>query len=153
MTVDNDKPDTEERPLTELDRIRDIIFGSQMHTYEGQFDHLANQLSLLGRQLDEVRADLSQQLADQQTRSDELEQTLSDRIGQTEANLDTQAHKLAEDLRGEFSQALDALKDDKASRLDVGDVLVEMGTRLKQQFGAADLLSQFEETASSDPVD
>jgi DNA anti-recombination protein RmuC len=151
MSIETGKPNAEERPLTELDRIRDIIFGSQMLSYEGQFDHLANQLSLLNRQLDELKAELSQKLGDQQSRTDELESTLSDRIGQTESSLDAQAHQLADDLRSEFSQALDALRDDKASRLDVGDVLVEMGTRLKQQFGVADLLGPLDETASSEP--
>jgi oligoendopeptidase F len=153
MSVENEKPNTEDLPVTELDRIRDIIFGSQMKSYEGQFDLLANELSLLGKQLNELRADLAQQSGAQQARTDELERALSDRIGQAESDLESQAHQLAEDLRNEFSQALTALKEDKASRLDVGDVLVEMGTRLKQQFAVTDLLGDLDEATSSDPAD
>jgi DNA anti-recombination protein RmuC len=153
MSVESERPHTEDHPLTELDRIRDIIFGSQMQTYDGQFDHLVNQLSLLDRKLDEIRTELSQQLSDQQARAEETQRALSDRIGQAESDLNAQAHQLADELRSEFSQALEDLREDKASRLDVGDVLVEMGTRLKQQFAVADLIGKLDETGSSEPTD
>jgi DNA anti-recombination protein RmuC len=140
MSVDSDRPDLADRPVTELDRIRDIIFGQQMQTYQGQFDRVAGQLALLGEQLDELRAVLSQEKVDRQSRSEELERTLSERLDQ-----------LAEELRSSFTQALDDLKDDKASRLDVGDILVEMGTRLKQQFVVADLVGHIDGPAGNDP--
>ena len=142
MSLEDSGPDSQERPITELERIRDIIFGPQMQDYEGQFGRVAAELGLLSQQLDELRSKLAQQKADQERRLDELESTLGDQTSQ-----------LADDLRAEFTQALDALRDDKASRLDVGDVLVEMGTRLKQQFGVADLLGPLDDTAGDDLFD
>jgi len=55
--------------------------------------------------------------------------------------------KQGHDLRAWFEKALDAMEDDKASRSHVGDLLVEMGTRLKQQAGIADLLGQLGTTS------
>lgn len=142
MSLEDSGPDSQERPITELERIRDIIFGPQMQDYEGQFGRVAAELGLLSQQLGELRSTLAQQKADQEQRLDELASTLGDQTSQ-----------LADDLRAEFAEALEALQDDKASRLDVGDVLVEMGTRLKQQFGVADLLGPLDDSAGDDLFD
>ena len=52
--------------------------------------------------------------------------------------------KQAQDLRSELTEAANALDDEKASREDMGDMLVEMGMRLKDQIGLGDLLGQME---------
>ena len=152
MSAEGDRPDPGDRPISELDRIRDIIFGSQMQDYQGQFSRIAAELGLLSQQLGELRTTIAQQKAAQDQRLDELERDFSEKSERLNSNL-TQTHQLAEDLRTEFAQALDALKDDKASRLDVGDILVEMGTRLKDQFGVADLLGAPDTSASSEDLD
>ena len=153
MSVEEGRPDSTDRPITELDRIRDIIFGSQMEDYKGQFGRVAAELGLLSQQLDELRTTLAQQQADQKWRHDELDRTFSERLDQLESSLGAQTRQLADDLRVEFTQALDALQDDKASRVDMGDILMEMGTRLKQQFGIADLLGPLDDSAGSDMSD
>jgi hypothetical protein len=139
MSAEDSGPGSDERPITELDRIRDIIFGPQMQDYEGQFGRVAAELGLLSQQLGELKSTLAQQRADQEQRLDQLESRFGD-----------QTRQLADDLRAEFTEALDALKDDKASRLDMGDILVEMGTRLKQQFGVADLLGPLDDSDGDD---
>lgn len=58
----------EDRPTAEVDRIRDIIFGPQMRLYEQQFQRLVGQTELLSKQVDELRAALEQQKADQESR-------------------------------------------------------------------------------------
>lgn len=153
MSAEGDRPDPGDRPISELDRIRDIIFGSQMQDYQGQFSRIAAELGLLSQQLGELRTTIAQQKAAQDQRLDELERDFSEKSERLNSNLTAQTHQLAEDLRTEFAQALDALKDDKASRLDVGDILVEMGTRLKEQFGVADLLGALDKSASSEDLD
>lgn len=153
MSVEDRKPDANDRPISELDRIRDIIFGPQMQDYQGQFGRVAAELGLLSQQLDELRTTLDQQQAHQERRHDELDRTFSERLDQLGSSLGLQSRQLADDLRVEFTQALDALQDDKASRLDMGDILLEMGTRLKQQFGVADLLGSLDEAGGSDLSD
>jgi chromosome segregation ATPase len=165
MSTESDRADVEGRPPAEVDRIRDIIFGPQMRLYEQQFKRLVGQLEQTNKQLDELRSALDQQRVDQEARTRqaeeemrqrhaELEQAFSDRLGQLEANLDQRASQLTadlrkqgQDLRSEFTTALDALDDDKAGRHDVGDLLVEMGTRIKERVGVADLLGQLTELA------
>jgi hypothetical protein len=142
MSVEEGRQDATDRPITELDRIRDIIFGPQMQDYRGQFSRVAAELGLLSQQLDELRTTLAQQQADQSKRHDELDRTFSERLDQLESS-----------LRLEFTEALDALQDDKASRLDMGDILLEMGGRLKQQFRVADLLGPLDDSAGSDLSD
>jgi transketolase len=152
----------EGRPVAEVERIRDIIFGPQMRTYEQQFKRLMSQIDVQGKQLEELRSALEQQRTNQESRTRELqqetvqrfteaEQSFSSQLGQLEARVEKQGsdvtaltRQTAEDLRKEFTTAVDALEDDKASRDSVGDLLVEMGTRLKQQAGISDLLGQLE---------
>jgi predicted RNA-binding protein with PIN domain len=200
MSLESDSPNLEDRPVAEVDRIRDIIFGPQMRLYEQQFKRAAGQFDLLSKQLEELRTALDQQRADQESRTrkaqeemlqhyTELERTWSSRIEKLEAKLDqqtteiraesrqargelasrmeqqgaelkAQAQQLAadlrkqgQDLRAEFTASLDALDDDKASRHTLADLLVEMGARLKEQMGVADLLGQLGEMAETEPSD
>lgn len=176
MTEESAEAGLEERPIAEVDRIRDIIFGSQMRTYEQQFKRVAGQLDQISKQLDELRAALDLQRADQegqtlrlqeatQQRQGEMERTFSGQLAQSQARLDKQGADLAaqlrdqaaemrkqgQDLRIEFTQALDALENDKTSRGHLGDLLVEMGTRLKQQADIADLLGQLGKATGKQP--
>jgi hypothetical protein len=54
-------------------------------------------------------------------------------------------------LRSEISLAAEALDNDKTGRGHLGDLLVEMGTRLKQQVGLADLVDQIGRVAEQPP--
>lgn len=204
MSLESDSPNLEDRPVAEVDRIRDIIFGPQMRLYEQQFKRAAGQFDLLSKQLEELRTALDQQRADQESRTrkaqeemrqhyTELERTFSSRLEQLEAKLDQQTteiraesrqardelrgelasqieqqgtelkaeaqqlaadlRKQGQDLRTEFTASLDALDDDKASRHTLADLLVEMGARLKEQMGVADLLGQLGEIAETEPSD
>jgi DNA-binding transcriptional MerR regulator len=169
MSAQNDTSHGDDRSVAEVDRIRDIIFGSQMRGYEQQFKRIASQLDLLGNQLEELRAALDRQRADQESRTrqveeemrqrnSEMERSFSERQGKLEASLEQQTTQLAsdmrkqgQDLRAELTAAADALEDAKAGRHDLGDLLVEMGTRLKQQPGVADLLGQLEALTEEQP--
>ena len=61
--------------------------------------------------------------------------------------------KQGRNLRSEFTAAQDALDEAKTNRHDLGDLLVEMGTRLKDQVGLADLLGQLEEVTADEPAE
>lgn len=171
MALDSDRTDVEDQPTAEVDRIRDIIFGPQMRLYEQHFRRVTGQLDLLGKQLEDLQAALDQQGSALSTRIgqldlnleqktaqlgvdsrqslDALRADLSTRLEQQDAELKAQGRqwtaelrKQGQELRAEFTAAQDALDDEKASRHNLGDLLIEMGTRLKQQAGVADLLGQ-----------
>jgi chromosome segregation ATPase len=191
MSAKETKVLSEERSVAEVERIREIIFGSQMRDYDRQFATVVDQLGQLNKDLEALRAALDQQGADQDERTRELQeetrqrrselnQELSGRIGQLEAKItqvqdearrsrdelhnemssrlerqDTeqksQLRKLAaelrqqnQDLRNDLTAALNALEDKKTSRSDLGDLLEEMGMRLKGQGEIAELLEQLE---------
>jgi chromosome segregation ATPase len=147
MTRKSDEAGPEEPPIAEVDRIRDIIFGSQMRTYEQQFKRVAGQLDQINKQLDELKANLGRQRQDlegqilklreatQQSQS-EMERTFSNQLAQS---------------RSEFTQGLDALEDAKTSRSHLGELLIEMGTRLKQQGDISDLLGQLGKASAKQP--
>jgi chromosome segregation ATPase len=162
VTRKNDEAGLEESPLADVDRIRDIIFGSQMRTYEQQFKRVAGQLEQINKQLDELRASLGRQRQDLEEKTlklqeaakqsqVEIEHTLSSQLAQLRAEREAQLRDQAADLRGEFTQALDALEDEKTSRGHLGDLLVEMGTRLKQQGDISDLLGQLGKASAKQP--
>lgn len=197
MNAESDRSDLGDRPIAEVDRIRDIIFGPQMRVYDQQFKRMVGQLDLLSNQLEELRTALEQQGAEQESRTREtqeemrqrhaeLDRTFSARLDQLEANLELQtrelqaesrqalgqlrdehasrmdqqasdlqagARQLSADLRSEFTTSLDALEDRKTSRHDLGDLLMEMGTRLKEQIGVADLLGQLGQLAEDQSAD
>lgn len=177
MSEEGSNPDLADRPQAEVDRIRDIIFGSQMRGYEQQFKRVAGQLEQLNRQLEELRAALDRQKQEQGTRTetlqqdvlgrhDALERTLTQQIKQAEdkaskQGADLTAHlrdlaadlrKQGQELRGEYTSALEELEDDKAGRGHLGDLLLEMGMRLKQQSGLADLLGPLQAGANPSPT-
>jgi hypothetical protein len=172
MSETGGKADQEVRSIAEVERIRDIIFGPQMRLYEQQFKRLSGHLDLLGKQLVELKATLDKQVADQESRVQKLQEdtnqrlrdlegALGSRLDELDASLEKQdaqhaarARELStklqqqeRDIRGEFTTALSALEDEKTGRHNLGDLLVEMGTRLKDQASLADLLGQLEQVA------
>lgn len=173
MSVEGDHQVQQGAMIAEVDRIRDIIFGPQMRLYEQQFSRLVHRLELLGKELEELRAYVDQQNAqlasqceEERSRivtearqtSDKLRDDMTTRTDKLNAELKAQTRQLAADLRAqgqsqksEFRAALDALDDDKASRDSVGDLLVEVGTRLKEQAGITDLLGQLGDLADAKP--
>ena len=173
MSVKGDQQAQQGGMIAEVDRIRDIIFGPQMRLYEQQFTRLTGQLELLGRELEELRAHVDRQnaqaasqcedersriLAEARQTSEKLRDDMTTRTDKLSAELKAQTGQLAADLRAqgqslrsELRAALDVLDDDKASRDNVGDLLIEMGTRLKEQAGITDLLGQLGDLASTEP--
>jgi len=192
----------DDRTAADVDRIRDIIFGSQIQQYEQRFGGLSSQLEMLEKQLAELKSALDQQRDAQEGRTRELQEemrqrntelkrTLSSQIGQVEttfalkttqmqdeshhaedalrdevfARLERQGEDLTarirqlaadlrqqgSDLRGELAAAVSALGDEKASRHNLGSLLMEMGMRLKGEREVADLLEQLQATPQDKP--
>jgi len=147
MTRKSDEAGPEEPQIAEVDRIRDIIFGSQMRTYEQQFKRVAGQLDQINKQLDELRANLGRQRQDLEGQIQKLREATQ----QSQSEMERAFSNQLAQSRSEFTQGLDALEDEKTSRSHLGDLLVEMGTRLKQQGDISDLLGQLGKASAKQP--
>lgn len=128
MAAEKNMPEvaTAAGPASEVERIRDIIFGAQMREYERRFKELERRLELLERQ--------GGQLSD---RLDQLHQ------GQIEADqkLRRELRSAVEEWQAQLRAAVNDLEEDKVGRQDLGDLLVELGTRLKSRESLTDLLA------------
>ncbi|MCB0045679.1 MAG: hypothetical protein KDD92_09630 [Caldilineaceae bacterium] len=167
-----------------VERIRDIVFGSQMREYNQRFDALERditrmrqdlsqfneqltdrlrqistqlqeaeerQLSRLqdsGRKLDERIDELNQQQTDKMHNlNDRLTQSLEEqnkRLGErihtvnlsAENRLDqiqNQLRQIGEELRAELRENTAQLTDSKMERTTLGELLIEMGTSLREE--------------------
>lgn len=113
----------------EVDRIRDIIFGSQMREYEQRFQVVQRDLNRLQQELDR----LADQLSEQDREQSKKLQALRGEMRQAD-----------DDLREELRQAVDQLMTAKVDRVALGDMFVEMGQRLKTGGSLSDLLGVLE---------
>jgi predicted nucleic acid-binding Zn-ribbon protein len=117
----------------EVDRIRDIIFGSQMRDYEQRFQTLLRDLDRLQKEIDR----LGGQLTDQESEH-----------GKKLQNLRQEMRQADDDLRDELRGTTQQLATDKVDRVALGDLFIEIGTQLKSGSSLADLLAGLEEKES-----
>ena len=94
--------------VQEVDRIRDIIFGSQMRDYDQRFQIVQRDLSRLQQELDR----LADQMSEQDREQSKKLQALRGEMRQAD-----------DDLRDELRQAVDQLTADKMDRAALGDCL------------------------------
>ncbi len=116
----------EEKPQ-EVDRIRDIIFGSQMRTYEGNFQAIQRDLERLQQELDR----LNEALAEHERLS-----------GQKMQALERELRKADDSLRAELRETAGRLTDEKVDRQMLGDLLIELGSQLKSAHTFASSLEE-----------
>ena len=86
-----------------VDRIRDILFGSQMRDYDGRFQHLDERLT---REAAEARADTQKRLEALETFIKGALESLTNRLNTEQFARGTAVEKLAHDL-GETAKALE----------------------------------------------
>jgi uncharacterized protein YukE len=116
--------------IQEVDRIRDIIFGPQMRSYQERFQQIARDMERLQQELDR----LSQQLAEQDGSQSKRLQALRQEVREADDN-----------LRAELRRRADQLTSDKVSRDSLGELFVELGTRLQSGGSLSDLLDSIVE--------
>lgn len=116
----------EEKPQ-EVDRIRDIIFGSQMRTYEGNFQAIQRDVERLQQELDR----LNEALAEHERLS-----------GQKLQALEREMRKADDGLRAELRETANRLSDEKVDRQMLGDLLIELGSQLKSAHTFSGLLEE-----------
>jgi hypothetical protein len=111
--------------MQDVGRIREIIFGSQMRDYEQRFRLLQGDLDRLQGELDTLR----EQSNAQNKKQDKKLQALRDDMRQSD-----------DDLRAEMREAVDRLTMDKVDRSTLGDLMIEVGNRLKEDSALGSLL-------------
>jgi hypothetical protein len=111
--------------MQDVGRIREIIFGSQMRDYEQRFRLLQRDLEGLRGELEALREQSSAQSKEQAKKL----QALRDDTRQSD-----------DDLRAEMREAVDRLTTDKVDRSTLGDLLIQMGNRLKEDSALGSLL-------------
>lgn len=109
----------------EVERIREIIFGSQMRDYEQAFHSIRRDLERMQEGIDRLNEQLSKQ---ETTQSEKLQ------------NLRKEMRTADDDLRDELRQTAHKLGDEKVDRAVLGQLFIEVGTHLKAGGSLADLL-------------
>lgn len=119
------KPSSTDEKAPEVERIRDIIFGSQMRTYESNFEILQRDIERLSQEIERLNEKLAEQEKNHQQNLLALEQ---------------RSRKSDEDLRSELRATERKLIHMKVDRQLLGDLFGELGSQLK----AADIFKEEE---------
>lgn len=122
---------SEEEGGPEVDRIRDIIFGPQMRDYQQRFHTVQRDLDRLQQEINQ----LTEQLAEQDRNQGERLQALRKEVRQADDSLRSELRETARDLGTA-----------KVDRVILGELFVELGTRLKTGGAFGDLLKDLVET-------
>lgn len=115
MASEKKIPSSEETSQ-EVDRIREIIFGSQMRTYEGNFQTVQRDLERLQQEIERLNEKLVEQ-----------ENSHRDKLQASEREL----RKANDSLRNELRATAQKLADEKVDRQILADLLIELGGHLK----------------------
>ena len=122
--------------VQDVERIRDIIFGTQMRDYQQRFEAFQRDLAQLQQQLDR----LSEQLAEQDSHQSKKLQSLRQEMRQAD-----------DALRDELRETARKLAADKVERADLGHLFHEIGTRLTEGRSVGDLLQGLAEKEQAAP--
>ena len=114
----------------DVERIRDIIFGTQMRDYQQRFEAFQRDLARLQQQLDH----LNEQLAEQDSNQGKKVQSLRQELRQAE-----------DELRSELRETAQKLAVDKVERADLGRLFLEIGTHLTEGRSISELLKSLVE--------
>ena len=130
MTDEKTKAASKTEPAQEVERIRDIIFGTQMRDYEQQFQTVQRDLDRLQAEIDR----LTEQLGDQDSNQ-----------GKKLQDLRQEMRKADNGLRDELRETSQKLATDKINRATLGELFIELGTQLKTGGSLVDLLKGLDE--------
>lgn len=105
-----------QKSIQEMERIREIVFGSHMRSYDQSFATLRQDLSRLHQTLAQIQEQLSNQEQDQSRRLQALRRELSESD---------------EMIRSELRQSAEQLSSEKVDRSALGELFIELGSQIK----------------------
>ena len=123
METEGTNPVQQEEQAADVDLIRNILFGSQTRQYDERFEDLAAMLARLDGQLKDFGKALKEQARAHELQFKDIREEMRKRSQDTDVSLS--------ELREELASAVGTLTEGTASRDSVGDMLLEMGMRLK----------------------
>ena len=133
-----------------IERIRTLIFGEQMKEYGQQFGNVQRDLERLQKELARLGGDLREGQKTLQKRVDEQDERQTKALRDVDDRLSNQLHEsdkksaeaieelrhalrqLEESTRQELQTVLTSLDNSKMDRLTLGEMLVQMGSTLKE---------------------
>ncbi len=127
MTKKQSQAAPQAEPAQEVDRIRDIIFGTQMQDYEGRFQIVQRDLDRLQQEIN----DLAERLADQDSSQSKKLQ-----------NLRSEMRKADDGLREELRQTAQKLTNDKVDRMALAEMFAMLATLLRAGGSPEELLKE-----------
>ena len=109
----------------DVERIRDIIFGSQMRDYSQRFEAVERDLARLQGEIDRLTEQLAEQDSDQTKKLQALRRDM---------------RQADDDLRNELRETAQRLSTEKVQRIDLGRLFLELGNHLTEGRSVGDLL-------------
>jgi predicted nucleic acid-binding Zn-ribbon protein len=110
----------------EVERIRDIIFGSQMRDYEQQFLTVQRDLERLQGEIERLNERLAEQDASKSKEIRDLRQEMQ---------------KADDEVRDELRESARRLTADKVDRTVLGELFIELGRQVKADGSLGDVLA------------
>ncbi len=100
----------------EIARVRDILFGSNMREYERRFRNIEEELDRHKESLDALWQRLD---------------ALEAKVEQNQRQVLQEIRKQVEQLYTRLQKRIDQLEQDTVAEVTLGDLLIELGSRLK----------------------
>ncbi len=113
----------------EVERIRDIIFGSQMRDYEQRFQIFQRDVKRLQQEIDRLTEQLAEQSSEQNKRTQQLR---------------VEVRQSDDDLRDELRLTAQQLTTDKVDRVKLAELFIDLGNQLKSGSSVTELLTKLE---------
>ena len=113
------------QPIAEVDRIRDILFGTQMRGYDQRLAEIQRDLDRLQKEIDH----LTEQLSDQDASQTKKTQALRKELRQAD-----------DELRSELRETGNELAGAKVERQALADLFTQLADQLKGGGGLGDVL-------------
>ncbi len=108
----------------EISRVRDILFGSYMREYERRFRNIEEELEHQKRRLEELWQ-----------RVDDLEA----KVDKNHRHALSEIRRQVDELYTRLQRRIDELEEASVAKITLGDLLIEVGSRIKGSNIAADL--------------
>jgi predicted RNase H-like nuclease (RuvC/YqgF family) len=124
-TKEKTQSDAKPKSAQEIERIRDIIFGTQMRQYEQLVATLQSDI----RRLEQQIVQLNEQAAERETNQTRTAQLIRQEIRDADGG-----------LRSELRQLTEKLEQEKVGRALLGELFIELGNQIKTGGSLADLL-------------
>ncbi len=116
MATEKKVPTTSPTQADEIARVRDILFGSHMREYERRFRNIEDELQRQKERLDELWE-----------RVDALEA----KVEQNHRHVLQELRKQVDQLYTRLQKRMDELEEITVAEEALGDLLIELGSRLK----------------------